>query len=38
MKKKAFSLLLAVIIFCGGYYVGQNTTDYQSTTNQSPTS
>ena len=38
MKKKAFSLLLAVVIFCGGYYVGQNTTDYQSTTSQTPTS
>lgn len=38
MKKKAFSLLLAVVIFCGGYYVGQNTTDYQSTASQTPTS
>lgn len=38
MKKKAFSLLLAVVIFCGGYYVGQNTTDYQDTPGQTTTS
>ncbi len=38
MKKKAFSLLLAVVIFCGGYYVGQNTADYQDTPGQTTTS
>lgn len=37
MKNKVFSLLLAVVIFCGGYYIGQSNTDYQSTTSQTTT-
>lgn len=38
MKKKAFSFLLAVVIFCSGYYVGQNTPANHSTASQTPTS